>query len=156
MTRIENQKTTLEPVLVKVDRQGLTESMHRGSAIIYHATHGILAAWGNPDKVIFPRSAMKPIQVFTALSSGLGIADEQVAFGCASHHAEEMHIIIFHQKNILPVVQPFLNISKVLSQFCNAPTQTNQTRRPLQNEFITVVLENIAANLHFANIKAGI
>ena len=92
MTRIENQKITLEPVLVKVDRQGLTESMHRGSAIIYHATHGILAAWGNPDKVIFPRSAMKPIQVFTALSSGLGIADEQVAFGCASHHAEEMHI----------------------------------------------------------------
>ena len=92
MTTIKKEKTILEPVLVKVDRQGLTESMHRGSAIIYHSTQGVLAAWGNPDKVIFPRSALKPIQVFTALSSGLTIANEQVAFGCASHHAEEMHI----------------------------------------------------------------
>ena len=83
-----------EPVLVIVDRQGLTESMHYGSAIIYHSTQGVLAAWGNQDKIFFPRSALKPIQVFTALSSGLTISDEQVALGCASHHAEEMHVNI--------------------------------------------------------------
>ena len=92
MARINEEKTNSEPVLVKVDRQGLTESTHCGSAMIYHSTQGLLAAWGNPDKVIFPRSAMKPLQVFTALSSGLTITDKQVAFGCASHHAEEMHI----------------------------------------------------------------
>ena len=92
MTELGSKKMTPEPVLVIVDRQGLTESMHCGSAIIYHSTQGVLAAWGNPDKVFFPRSAMKPIQVFTALSSGLKISDKQVAFGCASHHAEKMHV----------------------------------------------------------------
>ena len=92
MNGIKKQRTNSEPILVRVDRQGLTESIHCGSAIIYHSTQGLLAAWGNPDKVIFPRSAMKPLQVFTALSSGLTITDKQVAFGCASHHAEEMHV----------------------------------------------------------------
>ncbi len=92
MIRIVEEKTNSEPVLVKVDRQELTESIHCGSAMIYHSTQGLLASWGNPNKVIFPRSAMKPLQVFTALSSGLTITDKQVAFGCASHHAEEMHI----------------------------------------------------------------
>ena len=87
-------KSILEPVLVKLERQGLMESVHRGSAIIFHSTEGILAAWGDPEKIIFPRSAMKPLQVFTALSSGLSLSNEQVAFGSASHYGEEKHLLI--------------------------------------------------------------
>lgn len=82
----------LEPVLVSLERKGLTESSHRGSAIIFHSTQGIIASWGDPQKVIFPRSAMKPLQVFTALSTGLSLTNEQVALGCSSHHGEERHI----------------------------------------------------------------
>ncbi len=87
-------KMTAEPVLVTLERQGLTESIHRGSAIILHSTQGIIASWGDPEKVIFPRSAMKPLQTFTALSTGLSLSNEQVAFGCSSHHGEQRHILL--------------------------------------------------------------
>ena len=82
----------LEPVLVSSERQGLIESFHRGSALIFHSTQGIIASWGDPEKVIFPRSAMKPLQVFTALSTGLSLSNEQVAIGCSSHSGEKRHI----------------------------------------------------------------
>ena len=88
----DRDKVILEPVLVSLERQGLTESSHRGSAIIFHSTQGIIASWGDPEKVIFPRSAMKPLQVFTALSRGLSLSNEQVALGCSSHHGEKRHI----------------------------------------------------------------
>ena len=77
---------------MSLERQGLTESIHRGSAIIFHSTQGIIASWGDPEKVIFPRSAIKPLQVFTALSAGLSLSNEQIAFGCSSHHGEKRHI----------------------------------------------------------------
>ena len=89
-----SDKLILEPVLVTLERQRIMESVHRGSAIIFHSTEGILAAWGDPEKIIFPRSAMKPLQVFTALSSGLLLSNEQVAFGSASHYGEEKHLLI--------------------------------------------------------------
>lgn len=82
----------LEPVLVTLERKGLIESSHRGSAIIFHSTQGVIASWGNPEKVFYPRSALKPLQVFITLSRGLSLSNEQVAFGCSSHHGEKSHI----------------------------------------------------------------
>ncbi|MDC3311588.1 asparaginase [Alphaproteobacteria bacterium] len=121
MTAYEPENSVLsEPVLVRVDRQDLTESLHYGSAIIYHAQQGIIAAWGNPNKIIFPRSAMKPLQVFTALSSGLDLSDEQIAFGCASHHAEKMHINL--AKNWLDA----LNLSSEEHLACGPALPQNQ------------------------------
>ena len=160
-----SDKLILEPVLVKLERQGLMESVHRGSAIIFHSTEGILAAWGDPEKIIFPRSAMKPLQVFTALSSGLSLSNEQVAFGSASHYGEEKHLLIAKKWLSQLSLSPETHLAcghalpkktEDLISILQEPRDKSSSKTLLQNVFIMVVLENIAVNLHFVSTMDGI
>ena len=160
-----SDKLILEPVLVTLERQGLMESVHRGSAIIFHSTEGILAAWGHPEKIIFPRSAMKPLQVFTALSSGLLLSNEQVALGSASHYGEEKHLLIAKKwlsqlslsaETTWPVDTLFQKKMRISFQSFKNLGINHQVKTLLQNVFIMVVLENIAVNLHFVSTMDGI
>lgn len=56
----------------------------------------ILWYWGDPTRVIFARSASKPIQAIPVVESGaaeaFGIADDELAVICASHNGEPVHI----------------------------------------------------------------
>ena len=60
----------------------------------------ILQEWGNSEKLIYPRSALKPIQSLNLYKDGvaedLNISDEYIALTTASHHSE-----IFHQKMVI-------------------------------------------------------
>lgn len=85
----------LEPaVLVEVSRGPIVESRHFGHAVISDASGAIVAAWGDPEKVVLPRSSAKMLQALPLLESGAGqdLSSEQLALACASHSAEEMHI----------------------------------------------------------------
>ena len=53
---------SLAPVLVELHRGGHLESVHRGHAVICDAKGEIVEAWGDPDALIFPRSACKMVQ----------------------------------------------------------------------------------------------
>jgi len=82
------------PVAV-VTRAGLVESTHHGVAVAAHASGGIIAAWGNPAHLTFPRSSLKPFQaiglVETGAADALGLGTEELALACASHRGEQIH-----------------------------------------------------------------
>ena len=58
------------PVLVEVIRGDDVESVHRGAAAIVDARGHLVAAWGEVNEPIFPRSAIKPIQALPLIETG--------------------------------------------------------------------------------------
>lgn len=81
--------------MVEFWRGGLLESLHLGHAVICDATGGIVETWGDPDAVIFPRSACKMIQALPLVESGaadaLGVGSSRLALACASHQGAAVH-----------------------------------------------------------------
>jgi L-asparaginase II len=84
------------PVLVEVRRGDEVESFHRGAAAIVNARGEMLAAWGDVERSIFPRSAVKMIQALPLIESGAAdrfrLTDVQIALACASHSGEPGHV----------------------------------------------------------------
>ncbi len=76
-------------------RGGVVESTHLGHAVICDAT-GIVAAWGNPAAVIFPRSSCKMIQALPLIETGAaaarGLTPAHLALACASHQGAHLHV----------------------------------------------------------------
>ena len=83
------------PVLVEVTRGPMTESRHRGSAIVVDAEARVVGAWGDAESPVYPRSAIKPVQALAFVESGaveaFGLGDEEIALACASHSGEQRH-----------------------------------------------------------------
>lgn len=82
------------PVL-EVWRGGLLESTHLGHAVICDAK-GVVAAWGNPEAVIFPRSSAKMLQALPLIETGAadarGLSQAHLALACASHRGAHVHV----------------------------------------------------------------
>ncbi|MEM9427868.1 MAG: asparaginase [Pseudomonadota bacterium] len=83
------------PVLAEVWRSDRIESLHRGHAVIAAPDGTVDAAWGDPDTLIYPRSAAKPLQALALVESGAaeaaGLGPEELALACASHNAAAAH-----------------------------------------------------------------
>jgi L-asparaginase II len=80
--------------LVRVIRSGLEESIHLGHVAVCDAD-GRLVAWlGDPDRPVFARSCMKPLQASVSLKTTgeEQIPDREVAIMCASHNGEPVHV----------------------------------------------------------------
>lgn len=80
--------------MVHLIRGPLTESVHAGHAVIADATGQIVAAWGDPGAVIFPRSSMKMIQALPMVEAGMPISSERLALACASHQGAPRHVAL--------------------------------------------------------------
>lgn len=79
--------------LVRVVRSGLEESVHWGDVAVVDPTGRVLAHAGDPERVLFARSCMKPLQAAVSLSlAGIEFPDSEVAVMCASHNAEPVHV----------------------------------------------------------------
>ena len=79
-------------VLVEVVRSGLVESRHRGVAVRVDPMGEVLWSLGDPETVIFPRSANKPFQALGMMRSGLPLDGPELAVAAASHSAEPFHL----------------------------------------------------------------
>ena len=81
--------------MAEVTRNGFTESTHYGVAVLINSSGEILQEWGNSNRLIYPRSALKPIQSLNLYKDGvakaLGLSDDLIALTTASHHAENIH-----------------------------------------------------------------
>jgi L-asparaginase II len=81
--------------LLEAWRGGLLENLHQGHAVICDAK-GVVAAWGNPQAVVFPRSSAKMIQALPLIETGAaaarGLSDRHLALACASHEGADMHV----------------------------------------------------------------
>src|SRR6267154_1654993 len=95
-TVLSPQPAPPNPVLVEVWRGNEVESIHRGSACVVDATGEIRAAWGDIDRPVFPRSAVKMIQALPLLETGAAdyfhLTDIEIALACASHNGEKRHV----------------------------------------------------------------
>lgn len=91
---LERELMAEAAVLVEVLRGGLVESRHRGHAVVADAQGEVVAAWGDPAAVIYPRSSCKMLQALPLLESGAGagLDGERLALACASHQGARMHV----------------------------------------------------------------
>jgi L-asparaginase II len=82
--------------MVQLWRGGMLESTHRGHAVICDAAGQIVESWGDPARVIFPRSSCKMLQALPLLETGAaaaaGLSDAHVALSCASHQGAALHV----------------------------------------------------------------
>jgi L-asparaginase II len=95
MTGVGAGAATTTVPMVELWRGDLLESVHRGHAVICDAK-GIVAAWGDPEAVIYPRSSCKMMQALPLIESGAasayGLKDAQLALSCASHNGAPLHV----------------------------------------------------------------
>lgn len=75
--------------LVRVVRSGLDESVHLGHVAVCDAKGRLVAVAGDPDRPVFARSSMKPLQAAVAIRRiPAELAEDLVAVACGSHNAE--------------------------------------------------------------------
>lgn len=86
------------PVLVHVTRGGEVESSHRGAAAVVDPDGGVVAAWGDVARPVYPRSAVKPVQVLPLIETGaaerFSVGDAEIALASASHSGEPEHVAL--------------------------------------------------------------
>jgi L-asparaginase II len=86
---------TNNPVLVHALRGGIVESQHRGALAVMDADGAVHTRFGDIDRPVFPRSAVKVLQALPLVASGAaerwGLTDEELALACASHGGEPRH-----------------------------------------------------------------
>ena len=82
-------------ILVELHRGPFAESQHRGHAVVVDHAGTILGAWGDPSKIILPRSSSKMIQALPLIESGaadhFGLSQAHLALSCASHNGAKVH-----------------------------------------------------------------
>ncbi len=84
------------PVLVEVMRGDTVESRHRGAFAVVDAAGRVVLSAGDVERVVFPRSAIKPIQALALIETGaadaFALTDKEIALACASHNGETCHV----------------------------------------------------------------
>lgn len=81
--------------VVEVTRGALVESLHRGHVAVVNAKNELLYSVGDPQKVIYARSSMKPLQAIPIVETGaadrFGFSNADLSLACASHNGEDQH-----------------------------------------------------------------
>lgn len=85
----------MHPWHVEITRGTLVESQHLGHGIVVDQHGQTALAFGNFERVTFPRSAAKWVQGLELVASGaadaLGLDLQHLAIACASHNGEPGH-----------------------------------------------------------------
>ena len=83
------------PVLVHTLRGEVIENRHRGAIAVCDPGGRLVHAWGEVDALVYPRSAIKPLQALPLVESGAAdhfqLTDAEIALACSSHNAETAH-----------------------------------------------------------------
>ena len=77
--------------LARVRRGDLVESVHLGHLVALSPSGDRVLEVGDPDAVMFPRSALKPLQAVAMVRCGLELDGELLALASASHSGEDGH-----------------------------------------------------------------
>lgn len=121
----------MSEILLEVTRGPLVENIHRGDIAVVGKDGKLKYYKGNPYKVAYIRSSLKPIQALNVFLSGAmdkyKFDEDEIAIMCASHYGEEMH---------RTVIDKILNkIGLTQKDFlCNAAYSINENYKKLQIE----------------------
>jgi L-asparaginase II len=78
--------------LATLTRGGLNESFHQGLAVLVDPNGQVVESHGNIEKLMYPRSALKPVQALVMRELGLDLAGEELVLSMASHLGTTSHI----------------------------------------------------------------
>jgi len=83
------------PVLAEIRRGPVLECVHRGTAVICAPDGSVEAAWGDPERLVLPRSSVKMLQALALVESGAadaaGLSERHLALASASHQGAAVH-----------------------------------------------------------------
>jgi L-asparaginase II len=77
--------------LAYLTRAGIIESRHHGLVCLTGPDGKLIQEHGNSRKLIYPRSAVKPLQALALRRAGLKLSGEQLAMSSASHQGTKEH-----------------------------------------------------------------
>ncbi len=84
------------PVVVEAMRGKRIESVHRGAGAVVDADGRVVMAFGDAERPVYPRSAVKALQGLPLVECGaadrLGLSEKEIALSCASHSGSEDHV----------------------------------------------------------------
>jgi len=84
------------PLTVEVTRGSMVESCHRGTAVVMDAKGNAVHAWGEIERIVYPRSAIKPLQALAVVETGaaeaFAVTDAELALASASHSGQPQHM----------------------------------------------------------------
>jgi len=93
---VRHARWTVPPVLVRQVRNGVVESVHRGDIVEVDATGHMLRVIGDPDRVSYLRSTVKPFGLLALLGAGgqreFDLSSEEIAVMASSHSGEDVHV----------------------------------------------------------------
>ena len=85
-----------EPILIEVTRGPMVESRHRVRYALADTGGRVVRRAGDPEQLVYPRSAIKPLQALALIESGAAdaydLGDVEIALACASHSGEAGHV----------------------------------------------------------------
>jgi L-asparaginase II len=86
------------PVIAEVLRGERVESSHRGAGAVVDADGAIVMTFGDIERPVYPRSAVKAFQALPLIESGaadrLGLSAREIALACASHAGAHEHVAV--------------------------------------------------------------
>jgi L-asparaginase II len=82
--------------MIDVTRGTLVESRHRCIAAVAGPDGGVVMSWGDIERPVYGRSAIKPLLALPLVESGAadayGLGNAEIALACASHNGEPRHV----------------------------------------------------------------
>lgn len=87
---------SVSPLVVEVTRGTMVESRHRAAVAVVDPEGKVVRRWGDVDRPVYGRSAIKPLQALPLIESGAaehyGLGPAEIALACASHNGEPGHV----------------------------------------------------------------
>jgi L-asparaginase II len=87
---------TANPLVVELMRGDMVESVHRAAVAVVDADGKVVRAWGDIERPVYGRSAIKPLQALPLLETGAAdryaLGTAELALACASHAGEPRHV----------------------------------------------------------------
>ena len=84
------------PLTIECTRGPAVESRHLVDAAVVDAAGRLVQGWGETEAVVYPRSAIKSVQVLPLLESGAAeryaVSDAEIALACSSHNGQPEHV----------------------------------------------------------------
>ena len=89
-----SHSATAPAPLIEVTRAGHIESVHAGHAVVMGPEGEVLASWGDPAALIYPRSSCKMVQALPLVEGPMGadLPQHRLALCCASHSGRAEHV----------------------------------------------------------------
>jgi len=85
---------SVELATATVLRSGIPESRHLGVAVLVAADGAVLESHGETGAIVFPRSALKPLQALAMLEAGAPLEGDALGLATASHDGTAAHVAV--------------------------------------------------------------